>query len=105
VLAAERVLQRVPDHVPVVVTSSSAVYGGSRDGRACHEDDPLRPVGGYARSKAALEARCHARAARGGLVTVAGERQRPDMAIAQWIQAVRAGRPMRILGVPTAPVT
>jgi nucleoside-diphosphate-sugar epimerase len=106
VLAAERVLQRVPDHVPVVVTSSSAVYGGSRHGRACHEHDPLRPRGGYARSKVALEARCHARAIRGGLVavarpfTVAGERQRPDMAIAQWIQAIRAGRPMRILGAP-----
>jgi nucleoside-diphosphate-sugar epimerase len=106
VLAAERVLQRVPDHVPVVVTSSSAVYGGSRHGRACHEHDPLRPRGGYARSKVAMEARCQARAARGGLVavarpfTVAGERQRPDMAIAQWIQAVRAGRPIRILGAP-----
>jgi nucleoside-diphosphate-sugar epimerase len=106
VLTAERVLRRVPDHVPVVVTSSSAVYGGSRHGRACHEDDPLRPRGGYARSKAALEARCHARAARGGLVaiarpfTVAGERQRPDMAMAQWIEAVRAGRPMRVLGAP-----
>lgn len=106
VLAAERVLRRVPDHVPVVVTSSSAVYGGSRHGRACHEHDPLRPRGGYARSKVALETRCHARAARGGLVavarpfTVAGERQRPDMAIAQWIQAIHAGRPIRILGSP-----
>lgn len=106
VLAAERVLQRVPDHVPVMVTSSSAVYGGSRHGRACHEDDRLRPRGGYAHSKVALEARCHARAARGGLVavarpfTVAGERQRPDMAIAQWIEAVRQGRRIRVLGAP-----
>jgi nucleoside-diphosphate-sugar epimerase len=106
VLAAERVLQRVHHHGHVVVTSSSAVYGGSRHGRACHEHDPPSPRGGYARSKVALEARCHARAARGGLVavarpfTVAGERQRPDMAIAQWIEAVRHGRPIRILGSP-----
>ena len=32
--------------------------------------------------------------------TVAGEGQRPDMALARWIAAVRAGRPMRVLGSP-----
>ena len=30
--------------------------------------------------------------------TVAGEGQRPDMALARWIAAVRAGRPIGILG-------
>ncbi len=32
--------------------------------------------------------------------TVAGEGQRADMALARWIAAVRAGRPVRILGSP-----
>jgi nucleoside-diphosphate-sugar epimerase len=104
VLAAERVLAAVPPSTPLVVTSSSSVYGGARGGRACREDDALRPVGGYAWSKVALEARCVRRLERGGLVavarpfTVAGERQRLDMAIARWTAAAFAGDPLRIYG-------
>jgi nucleoside-diphosphate-sugar epimerase len=111
VLAGERVLRAVPPGVPVVVASSSSVYGGApcRHGgrlRASRETDLLRPRGGYAASKAELERRCWQRAAAGGLVavarpfTVAGERQRPDMAVAGWLAAVRQGRPIRILGDP-----
>lgn len=109
VRAGSFVLGAVPPAVPVVVVSSSSVYGGAlHDGllRASRESDPLRPRGGYARSKALLEAHCRARAERGGLVaivrpfTVAGERQREDMAIACWLREVRAGRPIRILGSP-----
>ncbi|MBW3620584.1 MAG: NAD(P)-dependent oxidoreductase [Actinobacteria bacterium] len=104
VLAGERVLSATPATTPVVVTSSSSVYGGSIDGRACREEDVLAPRGGYARSKAALEERCAARRAGGGLVgvvrpfTVVGEGQRPDMAIAGWLAAAQAGRPLRVLG-------
>jgi nucleoside-diphosphate-sugar epimerase len=103
VLAAERVLARVSPHVPLVVVSSSSVYGGA-GGRPSRESDPLRPLGGYARSKVALEARCAARAAGGGLVavarpfTVAGEGQRPDMAVARWLRAAARGAPLRVLG-------
>jgi nucleoside-diphosphate-sugar epimerase len=109
VLAAERVLRAVPPSVPVVVASSSSVYGGALHGGRLHpsrESDPLRPCGGYARSKVELERRCWQRAAAGGLVavarpfTVAGERQRPDMAIARRLAAVRGGQPIRILGDP-----
>jgi nucleoside-diphosphate-sugar epimerase len=102
--AAAAVLAAVPERTPVVVTSSSSVYGGTVGGRASVEDAPLRPHGGYARSKVAVEQLCRRRAERGGLVcvvrpfTVAGEGQRPDMALAQWIAAARAGRPLRILG-------
>lgn len=108
VLAAERVLDRVAPDVPVVVTSSSSVYGsaGRRGTRASREGDPLRPLGGYARSKLALERRCEVRAALGGRVavvrpfTVAGEGQRPDMAIARWLGAAGRGEPLRIHGSP-----
>jgi nucleoside-diphosphate-sugar epimerase len=109
VLAAERVLGTVPAGVPVVVASSSSVYGGARHGgrlRPSAEADRLQPRGGYARSKVALERRCWQRAAAGGLVavarpfTVAGQGQRPDMAIARWLAAVCRGQPIRILGSP-----
>jgi nucleoside-diphosphate-sugar epimerase len=100
VLATAAVLDLVPRDVPLVVTSSSSVYGGAA-GRPSREDDPLRPLGAYARSKAMVERLC---AGRPVTVlrpfTVAGEGQRPDMALARWIAAVRAGRPIRILGSP-----
>jgi nucleoside-diphosphate-sugar epimerase len=104
VVATERVLAAVPASVPLVVTSSSSVYGGSRQGRPSREDDPLRPSGGYARSKAEAEARCAARRAAGGCVSVArpftvvGEGQRADMALARWIADARQGRPLTVYG-------
>lgn len=111
VLAGERVLALTPPGTPLIVASSSSVYGGaSRDAsgiwRPCAEHDVPAPRGGYAASKLALERRCAVRAARGGHVavtrpfTVAGEGQRPDMALSLWIEAARAGRPLRLLGSP-----
>ena len=109
VVAARNVLAAVPLRTPLVVTSSSSVYGGSRHGgidRPSRESDPLRPRGGYARSKVAMERLCARRAASGGRVaiarpfTVAGEGQRPDMAIATWIESLRAGRAITVLGSP-----
>jgi nucleoside-diphosphate-sugar epimerase len=106
VLATREVLRHVRSPVPLVVTSSSAVYGGSRGGRPCRETDPLRPLGGYARSKAAAEWLCAQRRLRGGLIavarpfTVAGEGQRSDMALARFIAALRAGQPVVLHGSP-----
>lgn len=109
VIAGATVLALVPAAARVVVVSSSSVYGGAiHDGvlRPSREDDALRPVGGYARTKAALEDLARERAAEGGAVTivrpftVAGERQRPDMALARWIRAASEGRPLTILGSP-----
>jgi nucleoside-diphosphate-sugar epimerase len=106
VLATAAVLARVPPEVPLLVMSSSSVYGGTRRGRPSAETDPLRPHGGYARSKLLVERLCEARTEAGGQVTVvrpftvAGEGQRPGMALAQWIAAARAGRPLRLLGHP-----
>jgi len=108
VVAASNVLAAVPPDTPLVVTSSSSVYGSSRHGRIdrpCRESDPLRPTGGYARSKVTMERLCALRAANGRVAvarpfTVAGEGQRSDMAIATWIESVRAGRAVTILGSP-----
>jgi nucleoside-diphosphate-sugar epimerase len=98
VLATAAVLDLVPRRTPLVVTSSSSVYGGSH-GRPSREDDPLRPLGAYAWSKAAVERLCADRpVALLRPFTVAGEGQRPDMALARWVAAVRAGRPIRVLG-------
>lgn len=108
VLAGWRVLRATPPAVPMIVTSTSAVYGGARrvDGRLVpsREDDVIAPRGGYARSKRLLERQCGLRAARGGRVavvrpfTVVGEGQRPDMAIARWIDAARRGVPLAVHG-------
>jgi nucleoside-diphosphate-sugar epimerase len=107
-LAAVTVLGLTPRRTPLLVTSSSSVYGGARTrgGRPIpsHERDPLHPRGGYARSKVLVERLCGQRRARGGLVTVvrpftvAGPGQRPDMAIGRWLAAARAGTPARVLG-------
>lgn len=100
---ARRVLESVPLDVPVIVTSSSSVYGGST-GAPCAETDTPRPRGGYANSKLDVERLCAKRVSRGGLVavarpfTVAGEGQRPDMAIARWLAAARAGLPLPVYG-------
>jgi nucleoside-diphosphate-sugar epimerase len=100
----ERVCALVPADMPLIVTSSSSVYGGARFGRASHESDPLHPRGGYARSKARTEAVCARRAADGGHTlavrpfTVVGEGQRADMALSRWAAAARAGGPLRVFG-------
>ncbi len=104
VVAGARVLAATPATTTVVVASSSSVYGGALPGQPSHEDDRLRPRGGYARSKLALERRCARRAAEGGHVavarpfTVAGEGQRPDMAIARWLAAAERDDPVTVLG-------
>lgn len=107
VLVGQRVLESVPASTPVVVASSSSVYGGAGTPAApspCHEDAPRRPRGGYARSKAVLEDQCRLRSEAGGHVavlrpfTVAGEGQRPDMALSRWIAATRAGQSVEVYG-------
>lgn len=104
VRATGAVLAATPLATPVVVVSSSSVYGGSRWGTPCREDDRLAPRGGYALSKVQAERLCAMRRDGGGSVTVArpfsvaGERQRPDMALSIWLDAARAGLPLTVLG-------
>jgi nucleoside-diphosphate-sugar epimerase len=53
-----------------------------------------------------MEQHCQAQLAAGGDIlvvrpfTVAGEGQRPGMALSRWITAIQAGAPVRILGSP-----
>lgn len=107
VVATRNLVSLVPAETPLVVTSSSSVYGGSVGGVPSREDDPPRPRGGYARSKVAMEQVCEQRRAQGGLVavvrpfTVAGEGQRSDMAFSLWIEALRRGLPIEIFGAET----
>ena len=102
--AIRALLAATPTDVPVVVASSSSVYGGARYGRASRESDPCHPVGGYAASKVWAERLCAARVDAGAPLVVArpftviGEGQRPDMALSRWIAAARQGRPLRVLG-------
>jgi len=108
VIATDHVLAAVPAGVPLVVASSSSVYGGAQvvGGRlrASRESDALRPRGGYARAKARMESRAHGRVDAGGRLavvrpfTVVGEGQRDDMALATWIEQARLGLPLRVLG-------
>lgn len=107
VLATRNLLDAMPLSATLVATSSSSVYGGSVGGTPSREDQPLRPRGGYARSKMAMEALCEARRVAGGVTavvrpfTVAGEGQRADMAFSLWLDALRAGEPIRVFGSET----
>lgn len=102
--SVRRTLQWVRPGVPVIVASSSSVYGGSRSGRASRESAAPVPRGGYAASKIAAEGLCREFRARGSSVTivrpftVAGERQRSDMALSRWIAAASAGLPLTVYG-------
>jgi UDP-glucuronate 4-epimerase len=94
----------------VVITSSSSVYGNRHDARAFREDDPLEaPESPYAASKRAAEdlagllAVPYAlRVATARLFTVYGPRQRPDLAIAQFLRAAKNDEQLTLYGDGTA---
>lgn len=107
VLATEVVARALPPDRPLVVASSSSVYGGAGGvgrHRPSREDDRLVPRGGYAQSKvAAEEVVQRVRTGPGPTIvarpfTVAGEGQRADMALASWLAAAHAGGPIRVFG-------
>ncbi len=100
----DAVLSAAARHTAVVVASSSAVYGPGRSGRGSTEADTIMPISSYGRWKAAVEARCARHRRDGGVVgvarpfTVAGPGQRPDMAIALWLDAVLNSRAVTVFG-------
>ena len=92
----------------VLVASSSSVYGARVGARFSEQDAIQRPESPYAASKAAMEAFCYA-ASLGGtdtrpdisvarLFTVYGPRQRPNMAIQKFCQAILRDRPIEVYG-------
>jgi UDP-glucuronate 4-epimerase len=92
----------------LVFASSSSVYGAKRGTNvaAFREDDPcLTPASPYAATKRMNELQLSAYRDLFGLgvhalrfFTVYGPRQRSDMAIAKFTQAIRAGTPITLFG-------
>ncbi|HEV3379347.1 MAG TPA: NAD-dependent epimerase/dehydratase family protein [Thermoleophilaceae bacterium] len=87
----------------VLLASSSSIYGPAE--RPVREDDPLRPLSPYARSKRRGELVANRLARRHGVelvtlryFTVYGPRQRPDMAFTRFVQAALNGGEMPLLG-------
>jgi nucleoside-diphosphate-sugar epimerase len=100
-----RLLAAAPAGMPIVLASSSSVYGDRDDGAAFSEDDPLAPPASpYAASKRAMEGlagRVPADVRVARLFTVVGPRQRANMALARFVEALRAGRPAPVYGDPS----
>lgn len=99
---------RKRDNVPVVYSSTSSVYGNTRQ-IPFREDDPAaQPLTPYAASKRAGELMAHAFHHVYGLpaavlrfFTVYGPRGRPDMAFATFTRALRRGETIRLHGETT----
>lgn len=89
----------------LVFASSSSVYGVA-PGRSLSEADPCtHQASPYGASKRAAELLCLTAAEAWGLdvsvarlFTVYGPRQRPGMAIARFVEALSAGRPLTLYG-------
>jgi UDP-glucuronate 4-epimerase len=93
----------------VVVASSSSVYGNRSEVPFSEEDPVGEPISPYAASKRACELIGHAYHHLHGLpiamlrfFTVYGPRQRPDLAIAKFIDLIESGRPIPMFGDGTS---
>lgn len=88
----------------IVMASSSSVYGEAGGDGPVREDVALRPISPYGVSKATLEMLVGAYALRGvpavalRYFSVYGRRQRPDMAVARMVEALRGGPPFPLRG-------
>ena len=88
----------------IIFASSSSVYG-SVSQQAREDQDRLNPLSPYAASKVAGEAFCRAYASLSGITTVMlrfftvyGPRQRPDMAISRFTDAIHSDREVTVFG-------
>lgn len=96
--------QPKPPHL--VFGSSSSVYGERSSAQSFSEDDRVdRPLSPYAASKIGAEGLCFAAHHALDLnvvclrfFTVYGPRQRPDLAIYKFCQAIDSGRPVEMFG-------
>ena len=89
----------------LVFASSSSVYGNRTGGLFVETDRTDEPASPYALSKRAAELLCYQHHLLYGLdayclrlFTVYGPRQRPDMAISQFIQHLHTGDPLMVYG-------
>lgn len=91
--------------VPVIIASSSSVYGNAAR-VPFREDDPAdAPISPYAATKRAAELLAHTHHALGHgpaaclrFFTVFGPRQRPDLAIRKFLAAAHRGEPIAMFG-------
>lgn len=90
--------------VPVLLVSSSSVYG-EPEGEASSEEHPPRPLSPYAASKRAAELFAAAYSRLFGLsvcvarlFSVYGPRQRPDMAVHLFAESLLSGRKVSLFG-------
>jgi len=89
----------------IVVASSSSVYGNARSVPFSEEELDLAPISPYASTKLACESMGHTHWHLTGMptaclrfFTVYGPRQRPDLAIGRFLDAVSSGRPITMFG-------
>jgi UDP-glucuronate 4-epimerase len=88
-----------------VFASSSSVYGVNQKVPFSEEDAIFNPISPYAATKLAGEALCHVYHHLYGLdivclrfFTVYGPRQRPDLAIRKFTEAILTGKPIDVYG-------
>jgi UDP-glucose 4-epimerase len=106
VVGTQRLLEAVRGHpVPVVIASSSSVYGDAERFPVREQSVELSPVSPYGLTKLAVEHLARIYTAQHRIPTVAlryftvyGPRQRPDMAFARLMDSALTGRPLRLFG-------
>jgi len=106
VVGTQRLLEALRGHpVPVVIASSSSVYGDAERYPVCEQSVELSPVSPYGLTKLAVEHLARIYTAQHRIPTVSlryftvyGPRQRPDMAFTRLIDSALAGRPLRLFG-------
>jgi len=105
ILATQKLLEAMKDTgIPIVYSSSSSVYGDTRD-LPMREEHVTSPVSPYGATKLSAEHLCELYRVNFGLryvalryFTVYGPRQRPDMAFSRFIKAALGGGEIEVYG-------
>ncbi len=105
ILATQKLLEAMKDTgIPIVYSSSSSVYGDTRD-LPMHEEHVTSPVSPYGATKLSAEHLCELYRVNFGVryvalryFTVYGPRQRPDMAFSRFINAALGSGEIEVYG-------